>query len=119
MAAPLVVFSLCSVAVILLDNQRSGLGFEVGDNAALMIRFLEQRVDILHQHRDRQRVGGVSLALAAIPLWEILSKEQSLLLKYGTLAAFAASAFFFVNGVHPFGWTAIVDDGRIAEAIEN
>jgi len=39
------VFSLFSVAVVLLDNQRSGVGFEDAENPALMIRFLEQRVD--------------------------------------------------------------------------
>ena len=95
----LVVFSLSSVALIALDNLRSGLGFEDADNPALSIRFLQQRLDIFTYTGIINVVMGVSLALAAIALWEIFSKEQSLLLKSGTLAGFAASAFFFVNGV--------------------
>jgi hypothetical protein len=96
----LVVFSLSSVALIALDNQRSALGFEDADHPALMIRFLQQRLDIFTYTGIINVLMGITLAVAALALWEIISKEQALmLLKLGTLAGFAASAFFFVNGV--------------------
>ena len=96
----LVVFCLAAVALVVLDGQRSGLGFEDADHPALMIRFLQQRLDIFTYTGMINVLMGISLAIAALALWEIISKGQSLLLlKLGTLAGFAASAFFFVNGV--------------------
>ncbi len=95
----LVVFSLSSVALIVLESQRSGLGFNDADNPAVMIRFLRERLDIFTFSGIVSVVMGVSLSLAALALWEILSRKRSLVLQSGTLAAFAASAFFFVNGV--------------------
>lgn len=96
----LVVFSLSSVALVVLEGQRSGLGFEDADHPGVMIRFLQQQLDIFTYTGIVNVVMAISLAVAALALWEIFSKEQFLfLLKLGTLAAFAASAFFFVNGV--------------------
>jgi hypothetical protein len=96
----LVVFCLAAVALVVLDGQRSGLGFEDADNPRVMIWFLQQRLDLFTYTGIVNVVMGISLAVAALALWDALTKEHSsMLLRLGTLAAFAGSAFFFVNGV--------------------
>ena len=96
----LVVFCLAVVALVVLEGQRSGLGFEDADNPRVMIWFLQQRVDLFTYTGFINVVMGISLAVAAFAVWDALTKEQSsMLLRLGTLAALVGSALFFVNGV--------------------
>lgn len=96
----MVLFSLGFMALIALENQRTLLGFEDADNPAMMMRFLQQRLDIFTYSGIINVLLGVLLALAALAIWEIYSeKSSSLLLKFGTLIGFLASAYFFNNGI--------------------
>lgn len=96
----MVLISLSFIALIALENKKTLLGFEDSDNLNLMIRFLQEHLDIFTYSGIINLVVGILLAFSALAIWEIYSENtSSLILKFGTLFAFFASAYFFSNGV--------------------
>jgi hypothetical protein len=96
----MVLFSLSFMALIALENQKTLLGFEDSDNPSVMIRFLQEHLDIFTYTGIINVALGILLVLAALAIWEIYSEDtSSLILKFGTLFAFFASAYFFSNGI--------------------
>lgn len=96
----LILFSLSFMTRMYLGNQKSSLGFTDSDNPSVMIRFLQEHLDIFTYTGIIGVVLGIFLTLTVLTFWEIFSKDSSsLYLKFGTLIGFFASAYFFSDGV--------------------
>jgi hypothetical protein len=96
----LILFVLCFFASFALEGVRESLGFPDADNPEVMMRFLNERIDIFTYSGILYVSMGVLLTFAALSVWETVGLEvRPLIFKFGTLFAVFAAAYFFVNGI--------------------
>jgi len=96
----LILFVLCFFAVFALEGVRGSLGFQDADNPGVMMRFLNERIDIFTYSGILFVLMGVLLAFAALSVWESAGQEsRRLIFRFGILFALFAAAYFFANGI--------------------
>ena len=96
----LILFVLCFFAVFALEGVRGSLGFQDADNPGVMMRFLNERIDIFTYSGILFVLMGVLLAFAALSVWESARQEsRRLIFRFGILFAFFAAAYLFANGI--------------------
>jgi hypothetical protein len=96
----LLVFAVSFVGNFLLEGVRESLGFPDADNPVVMMRFLNERVDIFTYSGLLFVLMGLSLVVAVLVIWDGEEQDgRSLLFRFSSILGLFAAAFLFANGV--------------------
>ena len=96
----LILFVFCFFVVFVLESFRESLGYQDADNPGVMMRYLNERIDLFTLSGIINVLMSILLTISVLSIYESFGKNESALTyRFGAIFALFAAAYFFANGV--------------------